>query len=853
MRPHGFALAVAVVFPLAHGQDRPKKLLPPGDHVRRVKSGGRDRSYRVHVPRGYDGETPAPVVLAFHGGGSNAQQMERYCGLSAKADKGGFVVAYPNGTARPESMTLTWNTGLALMYATRKKIDDVAFTRLLLDDLESCVVVDRRRVFATGISNGAMMCYLLAEKLSDRIAAIAPVAGTMAAPRHPPGRPVPVVHFHGTEDHHAPIGGGIGKRSRVRRRFPSADNTMAAWARINGCPGEPKTTPLPDVANDGMRVTHKAYGPGKNGAAVELYVIDGGGHTWPGAASDLRGLLGPTTRDISANDVMWEFFRQHPMPQQSARSVDAERTVPTTRRDEGEAAAALPPSAIGIPTRDGQKLAADLYLPSRDGKFPTILVQTPYDRRSFRSARVQRDRLFDRGHYAWVIVDWRGYFGSKGAPMAVKPQSKQRGLDGHDAVEWIARQPWSDGKVGAWGASALGKVQFWTAEQKPPHLLCIAPIVAGHGYTYAQHYHGGVLKKAHTERKDTIGFEGYSRLPKAHPTYDLFWRWAERATRFDAIDLPVLMIGGWYDTDTEGVLRTFHALRKDGGARTQEHLRLLMGPWTHNGASRGALKVGALSFPAAERASQREGQAFFDYWLRGTTGHGWDKRPRVRYFQMGENQWIDGDDWPSDGRDERRFYLHSGGRLVSDVSGAEEASDGLQYDPSDPSPTIGGMNLPGRGLFFWGGLLEGATDQRAKVEARSDCLVYTSQPLETVVRLQGTARAVLHVSSDQPDTDVAVRLCDVHPDERSMLLTDGIQRMAFRKSPSRREPMVAGRVYEATVRLVPTSHTFMPGHRVRIVVTAANYPRYDKHASAARNTVHHDAQRPSALVLPAVR
>ena len=287
--------------------------LGPGDHARRVTVAGRARSYHVHVPRSYDGSKPFPVVLAFHGGGGNAKQMERYSGLSQKADKAGFIAVYPNGTGRFERFLLTWNTGIPAIYATRMKVDDVGFTRALLDDIETCLNVDRRRVYATGISNGAMMAFLLAEQLSDRIAAIAPVAVTMRGPTLPLGRPVPVVYFHGTQDMHAPFEGGIGKHSRVGFKFPALADTVAAWVKANGCPEKPTVTELPDSADDGMRVTREAYGPSAQGAEVVLYRIEGGGHTWPGAARSLGGMLGPTTRDISANDIMWDFFQRHPM------------------------------------------------------------------------------------------------------------------------------------------------------------------------------------------------------------------------------------------------------------------------------------------------------------------------------------------------------------------------------------------------------------------------------------------------------------------------------------------------------------------------------------------------------------
>src|SRR5712691_11431037 len=170
--------------------------LEPGNHTRSLEVDMRTRTFLVHVPSSYDGKKPFPVVLAFHGGGSNAEQMVRFCGLNETADKHGFIVVYPNGTGRLEKL-LTWNGGNCCGYAMRNRIDDVAFTKALLDDLAKVVKVDTKRVYATGMSNGAIMAYRLASELSDRIAAIAPVGGPMGKEKCAPKRPVPVIHFHG--------------------------------------------------------------------------------------------------------------------------------------------------------------------------------------------------------------------------------------------------------------------------------------------------------------------------------------------------------------------------------------------------------------------------------------------------------------------------------------------------------------------------------------------------------------------------------------------------------------------------------------------------------------------------------
>jgi polyhydroxybutyrate depolymerase len=284
--------------------------LGPGDHARSLKVGELDRRYLVHVPAKYDAKRPTPVVLAFHGGGGNAEGMVKFCGLNDKSDTAGFIVVYPSGTGRFEKL-LTFNGGNCCGHAMNNNVDDVAFVRSLLDDLATVVNVDAKRVFATGMSNGGIISYRLASELADRIAAIAPVGGPMGTETCRPTRPVSVMHFHGTKDENAPFQGGKGK-GPSGTIFYSVEHSLSAWIKANGCPKEPVVTSLPNKADDGMRVTQKTYGPGKAGAEVVLIEIDGGGHTWPGQDPRVK-FLGESTKDISANDLMWEFFQKHPM------------------------------------------------------------------------------------------------------------------------------------------------------------------------------------------------------------------------------------------------------------------------------------------------------------------------------------------------------------------------------------------------------------------------------------------------------------------------------------------------------------------------------------------------------------
>ena len=284
--------------------------LAPGDQVRRIEFNGIKRSYSVHVPPQYDPQKPTPVVLIYHGALTNGDIMSAFTGLNKKADEAGFLAVYPNGNGNGKLM-FVWNSGGLRGKALDQKFDDVAFTSRVLDDLETVASVDAKRIYATGLSNGGMMCYRLAAELSDRIAAIAPVAGTMAIAEAKPQRPVPVLHFHGTEDKLVPFA-GADERARKIVPFKSVDETMRIWAKINGCPETPVVVDLPDRADDGTTVERKTWGPGAEGAEVILYVVEGGGHTWPGRERPVK-FLGKSTKDISANDLIWEFFEKHPM------------------------------------------------------------------------------------------------------------------------------------------------------------------------------------------------------------------------------------------------------------------------------------------------------------------------------------------------------------------------------------------------------------------------------------------------------------------------------------------------------------------------------------------------------------
>jgi polyhydroxybutyrate depolymerase len=283
----------------------------PGEYTRTITSDGRERSYRIHVPPSYTKGKPVPMVLNFHGGGGNAANQEEITGMDAVSDANGFIVIYPDGSGFLKHRFLSFNAGMCCGYAKAHNIDDIAFVRKMLDDVEQNFCIDPKRVFSTGFSNGAIMSHRLACELSDRIAAIAPVSGPIGIDDCHPSRPVPVYEFHGTADPYAPYNGGLEKAlvGKEKHLYRSMNETITGWVKRNHATGTTQTTFQKGAVTC---VTHDA---GSGGAPVTLCTIEGGGHTWPGGTSTIsEKKVGPVNHDISASEMIWSFFAKHPMP-----------------------------------------------------------------------------------------------------------------------------------------------------------------------------------------------------------------------------------------------------------------------------------------------------------------------------------------------------------------------------------------------------------------------------------------------------------------------------------------------------------------------------------------------------------
>jgi polyhydroxybutyrate depolymerase len=277
-------------------------LINAGNHTISLRSGGVDRSYIVHVPAG--GRGPLPVVINFHGGGGDAAGQQKYSQMDRVADREHFIVIYPNGVHR------TWNAGTCCAYAMSHQIDDVGFVRAIVDDVAKQTPIDRKRIYATGLSNGAMMSYRIAAEAPDLVAAIAPVAGSMVLARFHPTLPVPVMHFHSVDDPRALYNGGLGPpfpMTATRIEHPPVEKQLAKWMAHDGCATTPKVEKR--LAGEGTTATKLVYAPCSSGATVVLWKLSGSGHVWPGRDARLVHMLGQPNHLIDANEEMWAFFR----------------------------------------------------------------------------------------------------------------------------------------------------------------------------------------------------------------------------------------------------------------------------------------------------------------------------------------------------------------------------------------------------------------------------------------------------------------------------------------------------------------------------------------------------------------
>ena len=550
---------------------------------------------------------------------------------------------------------------------------------------------------------------------------------------------------------------------------------------------------------------------------------------------------------------------------------------------------------VAAKMRDGVTLRADIYRPKAEGKFPVLLVRTPYDKTGSMGFGL---RAAARG-YAVIAQDVRGRFESEGEWYPFKNESQ----DGYDTVEWAAALPYSNGKVGMFGGSYVGATQFLAAIAKPPHLAGICPNVTASNYHDGWTYQGGAFEQWFNESwatglaKNTmrrrleaggnaIGWtkilplRGYPVLEApeseglapyftdwlAHPNYDDYWKQWSIEDHYAQVQVPVLSFAAWYDIFLGGSLKNFVRLKTEAGTEAAKRgQRLAVTVGGHAGQSSTG-KVGAVEFGNKLPADLDEITLRWYDWLLKGEANGVEKEKPVKIFVMGKNEWRDEDDWPLARAKNTRYFLHSSGAAnglggngsLSTVAPADEKPDQYVYDPNDAVPTIGGPLCCGAlptGI--------GPEDQRP-AEARSDVLVYTTPAFAKDTEVTGPVSLDLYVSSSAVDTDFTGMLVDVWPNGFAQNLTSGILRLRYRNSQEKPELANPGETYHIAVDLWSTSNVFLAGHKLRLEVSSSNFPRFDRNLNTgeeqaratrmikATNVIYHDKAHPSALVVPVV-
>ena len=556
-------------------------------------------------------------------------------------------------------------------------------------------------------------------------------------------------------------------------------------------------------------------------------------------------------------------------------------------------------SGIEAKMRDGTILRADVYRPKAEGTFPILLERTPYNKSRSADFGV---KAAARG-YVVIVQDVRGRYTSDGEWYPFKNESN----DGYDTVEWAATLPYSNGKIGMFGGSYVGATQMLTAIAHPPHLAGICPVVTASNYHDGWTYQGGAFEQWFNEswtsglaqdtlnrsvEKNTKALHGIWKspltsyplfeLPQAsvegdltrslapyfldwlsHPNYDEYWKQWSIEQHYSDISVPILSIAAWYDIFLGGSLRNYVGVKLHGGndvARQGQRLLVTIGG--HAGSGR---KIGDVDFGAAADFDEDQVMlAWYDHLFKNAANEFATAKP-VRIFVMGANQWRDEDDWPLSRARETKYFLHSAGKAnsmsgdgtLSNAVPRSESPDHYVYDPSNPAPTVGGpLCCDSKHLQ------PGPRDQRP-VEGRDDVLVYSTPALAQDLEVTGPVRVELFASSSAVDTDFTAKLVDVSPEGFAQNLTEGIIRARYRDSQEQPAFMNPGQPYKFAIDVWATSNVFRKGHRLRLEISSSNFPRFDRNlntgdgASArkpvnATNTIYHDAEHPSVLILPVV-
>ena len=529
--------------------------------------------------------------------------------------------------------------------------------------------------------------------------------------------------------------------------------------------------------------------------------------------------------------------------------------APPTAAAPASVPASVPAMEIFSEMRDGTRLAANVYLPKGQGPWPVIVERTPYLKDgSFMGRGVER---YTNAGYAFVLQDVRGKGHSQGHYEAFAPDTE----DGYDTIEAIAKQPWSNGKIGVTGGSAMGITSNMAAVAAPPHLVA-AYVVVAPNETFTTSFLGGVPKD-----KDTVGWMKQQKVSDeviaaalAGSVRSVFTdRQAGPGLKY--VRIPMYNVGGWYDIFNTGTIQNFEYLQNHGAKGARGNQKLSMGPFGHGELS------GGLAYPGEDNLMRLRADQeirWFDYWLKGIDNGIMDEPP-VSYFMMAaaekgayspKNRRLAAANWPLDHRDVR-YYLAPDRALTTAAPGLEVAKTAYKFDPANPVPTVGGANLT---------FERGPMDQRA-IKERQDYLRFSTPVLDKDVVIAGPVKVELYAATDGVDTDFEAKLVDVYPDGYEALVLDAPIRARFRhgRMPDDVAMMTPNAPEELTIDLWNTALTFEKGHRIALHITSSNSPRFEVNPNTgeavghhelkprvATNTVYFDKDHPSALVLPVV-
>lgn len=501
-----------------------------------------------------------------------------------------------------------------------------------------------------------------------------------------------------------------------------------------------------------------------------------------------------------------------------------------------------------VPMRDGVRLATSIYLPEGDGPWPVILTRTPYGKDVMYGPATHKDYL--KAGYVRVVQDVRGKFKSEGKYVAFADDME----DGYDTIEWIAKQPFSNGKVGMVGPSAMGIATDLAAMTSPPHLVTgFVNVATGTRFQHSNYPGGVFLLNLNEEWLRRQGVPPADVPRPLNRVYDDFAQKQDMRRYYDKINIPMYNVGGWYDIFLEGNIDAFEGLQYHGGPNARGNQKLMMGAFGHGPLS------GDLKYPAAAGNLNGGDQIrWFDYWMKGID-NGIMKEPAVRYYMMGDttdksapgNEWRTTASWPPPSTATSYYLTISHTLVTSKPSGGGK----LSYidDPHNPIPAIGGNNLM---------MDRGPMDQR-KVSNRADILKFETEALKQAVEIAGPMHAQLTVSTDAEDTDFIVKLVDVYPNGYEALVMDQPYRLRYWKSLLHAERVEKNKPYPITVDLWSTALVFNAGHKIAVQVQSTSSPRYEVHSNTwepvksydlavkATNTIYLDGT--SKIVLPVTK